>query len=152
MKEKSIIPAFLIFARIFLNETFHVLQAPKPKAGKICVLFWFFWYLLRFWQKVFGAFLVPPQVLAIESCQNLRMYKKTKTLLLKPEEVQKKKIFMSWRPPGPKIGKSLLFLFFFWYLFRFWQKKFGLFGTSSGVGNKIVPKPEEVPTKTKPFY
>ena len=92
--------------------------------------------------------MVPPQALAIESCQNLMMYKKTKTLLLKPEEVPKKtKIFMSRRPPSPKIGK-LLFFCVFLVPVQVLAKSFWFFGTSSGFGNKIAPKPEEVPKTT----
>ena len=123
-------PGFLIFGLIFLYMNTGL------KIGKSFFL------------------VVPLQVLAIKSCQNLKRYQKTNTFLLKPQEVpnKKKHNIMSWRPPGPKIGTSLFFVlfFFFWYLFRFWHF-FDFFGTSSGFGNKVVPKPEEVPKKPKLF-
>ena len=52
---------------------------------------------------------------------------------------------MSCRPPGLKIGFFLgCFLIFRQYFLFF-------FCTSPGFGNKIVPKPEEVPKKIKTF-
>ena len=115
-------------------------RPPGPMIGKPFVFFFFFFvYLLRFCH--FLVFFVPLQALAIKSCQNLKKYKKNN--LPKPEEVPKKqkKIFMSWRPPGPKIGKSCFFFVFFGTSSG--VGIFCFFCTSSGFGNKIVPKPEE---------
>ena len=70
-------------------------------------------------------------------CQNLRRYQKKK---------KKIQVFKAHRSEDRKI----LGFFVFWYLFRFWHF-LGFFGTSSGFGNKILPKPEEVPKKTKLF-
>ena len=86
----------------------------------------------------------------IKSCRNLKKYQK-KQKMLKLDEVQKRNIVMSWRPPGLKIGKSLFFLFFLCTSSAFGNIFWFFFGTSSGFGNKIVPKPEEVPKKSKCF-
>ena len=55
---------------------------------------------------------------------------------------------MSCRPPGLKIGKSVVFMGFFGTSSGF----FVFFGTSSGFGNKIVPKAEQVPKKKQNFF
>ena len=70
--------------------------------------------LARFSPLDFG-FLVPFQVLA----------KFSRKILSKPEEVPKKPKF--WRSPGPKTSGTLVFLRVFWYLLRFWQKRFWFF-------------------------
>ena len=70
----------------------------------------------------------------------------------KPEEVQKQpkkqeeQKNMSWRPPGLKIAKSFFFFLSTCFLVTLQVLAifFGFFGTSSGFGNNIVPKPEEV--------
>ena len=74
-----------------------------------------------------------------------------KKFLPKPEKVPtktttKKKDFQPLAGPRPEDRKIVLLFVFVWYPFRFWQFWFCFFGTSPGFGNKIVPKPEEVPT------
>ena len=77
---------------------------------------------------------------------------KKNMFLPKPEKVPKKqkkkkktKIFSHWLAPGLKIGKSCSFLFFLVFFQVLAVLVLVFVGTSSGFGNKIVPKPEEVP-------
>ena len=83
-------------------------RSPGPKTSGT-LGFWFFWYLLRFWQGFQEKY-----------CQNPRRYQKNQSLevkiLPKPEEVPKKpKKTKFWRSPGPKTSGTLGF-WFFWYL------------------------------------
>ena len=92
-------------------------------------------------------------------CQSLRRYKKN-TTMPKPEEVPKTtKKTQDFRIIGPS-GLQDMKTFFFMYLFRFWHfwaflvplqalAKNVLFGTFSGLGTILLPKPEEVPKQTK---
>ena len=75
--------------------------------------------------------------------------KRNKTFLLTPEDVPKKNHVLE--APRPEDRKIFIFGVFFWYLFRFGNFLF-FFGTSSGFGNKIVPKPEEVPEKKQNLF
>ena len=79
--------------------------------------FWFFWYLLRFWQGFQEKY-----------CQNPRRYQKNQSLevkiLPKPEEVpkkNKKKQKKVLEVSRPQDFWNFGFFVFFWYLFRFWQ-------------------------------
>ena len=68
--------------------------------------------------------------------------------MLKPEEVPKKiNVLEATRPEDRQM--VVVFFVFFGTSSGFGNICCAFFGTSSGFGNKIVPKPEEVPKKSK---
>ena len=111
--------------------------------------FFFFFTPSGFSKKVL-FFLVPPQVLARFYCQSLRRYQKKQKILPKPEEVPKKNKKSKDLPIFSPGCLQDMKIFFFFVPPQVLAKKFWFFfGTSSGFGTILLPKPEEVPQENK---